>query len=132
MLNNKQELSSLLLATSKVKTEIRFKLNDLRANYSHELLKYIKSLESDLSTIESVHAILETKISNCIETMLELKGIPFIEFSADWDIYTLTTYTRDLSENEVIEIANFLGCKYHSSDCDIGYLNTFHNDEEEV
>jgi hypothetical protein len=43
--------------------------------------------------------------------------------------FEISNFTRELTEDEIIRIMDFLGMNFYYSNIDLGYVNYFTNDE---
>ncbi|MCL2312407.1 MAG: hypothetical protein FWC41_07975, partial [Firmicutes bacterium] len=94
---NKQIISNILLLTSIAIYNIKSELDELKTESSHSFY-IIKSLESDLSILKSIHTILQSHIANSLEN--KLKDVVWSDFLCIDGDFTLDTFDRPLSENE--------------------------------
>lgn len=119
-------LANILLKVSIAITDIETEIGELNKIKSPND-DLIEQLDYDRITLINISNILTPHLKQGIET--KLKNIGSSDLYVDETGFELTTYHRKLTENELIEIADFLGMKLYISDIDLGYIHHWTNEE---
>jgi len=117
-------LVKILFESSITLWDFKFKIdnNTLPTKEHRTIIKEIKLLENIIN-------IILPYIKHLIETRLKVKGTLII-YS---DVLEYTTYSRELTINELKIISELLGIEYYAKYYDIGeYISIFTNNQEEV
>jgi hypothetical protein len=120
-------LASILLNVSIAITDIETEIGD-----SHNTKPLnddqLEQLDHDRITLINISNILTPIIKSGIESILKDTDLIIGDFYIFDPYFELETYNRALTENELIQVADFLGCKLYYPDTEEG-INYWSNEE---